>query len=178
MNWSEGIQRPMRWVQPRKLKMNYELVRGNDVIATLRFKSSWGSLATLENADGCWTLKRSVGWQTRVTVRTCGSEADIATFKCNSWKGGGTLELPGGRRILATTNMWQTQLEFHEESGECLVRLKYDSFWCTSAALDVSPAGQTAPETSWITALGWYVMVMMQMDAVSCAAVVTVPVVT
>src|SRR5262249_13808920 len=107
--------------------------------------------------------------QTRVTIRPCDSEADIATFRCNSWKGGGTLDLPDGRRIRAVTNLWQTQLEFQDENGESLVRMKYDSFWCTSATVDIRPAALTVPETSWMTALGWYLMVMMQMDGTSCA---------
>lgn len=171
MNWSGANHEPMRWIQPRKLRMNYQLVRGTDVITTLRFKSCWGSLATVENADGCWTFKRSGFWQNRVTVRPCGSETNIATFRCNSWKGGGTLDLPGGQQLLVKANGWQTQLEFQKASGESLFRLKYDSLWCTSATLDVRPAALSAPETSWITALGWYLMVMMQVDAGSYGAI-------
>ena len=69
-------------------------------MATLRFRSIWGSLATAESADGCWTFKRVGFLQTRATIRTCESEDEIAVFKNNSWTGGGTLELSSNVEIL------------------------------------------------------------------------------
>jgi hypothetical protein len=172
MNWSELVSGPsLRWVQPSMMKMNYQLVRGDDVITTLRFKSLFGSLATVENADGCWTFKRIGFFRTREAIRACGSETEIAGFRNNTWKGGGTLEFQGGRRIVGTTNLWMTQFEFREASGESLMRFKYDSVWCTAATVGIQASALSAPETSWMVAFGWYFMVMMQMDA-SVVAVV------
>jgi hypothetical protein len=163
MNWTELAQGPpMQWVQPNKLKMNYQLVRGNEVITTMRFKSVFGSLAIVENSDGCWTFKRMGFLQTRAAIRPCGSETEIATFRNNTWKGGGALEFPNGRHIQATTNLWHTHVDFQETNGERLIRLKHDSLWCTSATVGVQTTALSAPETSWMVALGWYLMVMMQ----------------
>jgi hypothetical protein len=162
MNWRELTQGPpLRWVQPSAWKMNYQLLRGDQEIATLRYQSLWKALATLENEDGCWTFTPHDFAQTRATIRPCGSDTDIATFR-SSWKGEGTLELPGGRQILATTNGWQNRLEMKEASGESLLRLRYDNIWCTTAALDIQPRALAVPETSWIVGIGWYRMVMMQ----------------
>src|SRR6478672_11634093 len=107
----ELLDQQIEWVQPSALKMQYELRANTEPVATLRFRSSFGSFATGESADGCWTFKRVGFWQTRVTVRTCGGDSDIASFKNNTWSGGGTLELADGRVFLATTNLWQTRLE-------------------------------------------------------------------
>ena len=96
---TELIGQESRWTQPHASKMEYEL-RARDVIAaTLSFRSSFGSFATATSADGTWTFKRVGFWQTRATVRADGAEADLAVFKNNTWSGGGTLELPGGRQI-------------------------------------------------------------------------------
>jgi hypothetical protein len=32
-------------------------------------------------------------------------------MKNNTWSGAGTLTLPDGKKLLATTNFWQTHLE-------------------------------------------------------------------
>jgi hypothetical protein len=45
------------------------------------------------------------------SIRACGSDAEIATFKNNTWSGGGTLTVADGREFLITTNVWQTKLE-------------------------------------------------------------------
>ena len=112
----EIAERQLSWTQPNAFKRNYELRAGDDVAATLDFKSSFGSFATGRSGDGCWTFKRVGFWQTRATIRECERGTEIGSFKNNTWKGGGTLELPDGRRYLATTNIWQTKLEFQTES--------------------------------------------------------------
>ncbi len=117
---AEVIGGELEWVQPSAWKMQYELRAGEEIVATLRFRSSFGSFATAESADGCWTFKRVGFWQTRGTIRGCESENELATFKNNTWSGGGTLEMHDGRQFLATTNFWQTNLEFKTAAGEIL----------------------------------------------------------
>jgi hypothetical protein len=168
-----SVQRRLEWVQPRALKMHYELRSDNELIATLGFRSVWGSFATAESADGCWTFKRVGFFQTRATIRACGSDADIATFKNNTWSGGGTLTLADGREFLATTNLWQTQLDIQTAAGEVLVHLKTSGFWQNSASVDLTPVGLQMPELPWMVLFAWYVVVMMQMDAGGIAAIST-----
>lgn len=158
------VREQLRWVQPSALKMNYELHADEEPVATLRFRSLSGSFATAETADGCWTFKRIGFLQTKATIRACGSDAEIATFKNNTWSGGGTLTLSDGRNFLATTNLWQTHLEIQTETGEVLIRLQTSGFWQTSAAVNITSSGLEMPELPWMTLFAWYVMVMMQMD--------------
>jgi hypothetical protein len=168
-----SVQDQLEWVQPRALKMYYELQSDNELIATLGFRSLLGSFATAESADGCWTFKRIGFLQTRATIRACGSDVDIATFKNNTWSGGGTLTLAGGREFLVTTNVWQTRLEIQSAAGKVLVHLKTSGFWQNSASVDVNPIGLQTPELPWMALFAWYVIVMMQMDAGSVAAIST-----
>ena len=165
----ELVDQPIEWVQPRVLKMHYELRAGDDLVATLRFRSSFGSFATGESADGCWTFKRTGFWQTRVTIRSCGEDVDIATFKNNTWTRGGTLELADGQKLLASTNFWQTNFEFEDELGRQLVKFKSGGLIHFSAIVDIEPNAVSMPELPWVIMLGWYLTVMMHMD--SAAAV-------
>jgi hypothetical protein len=167
------VQGPLEWVQPRALKMHYELRSNEELVANLSFRSLSGSFATAESADGCWTFKRVGFFQTRATIRACGSDADTATFKNNTWSGGGTLTLADGREFLVTTNVWQTQLEIQTASGEVLVHLKTSGFWQNSAAVNITPIGRQMPALPWIALFAWYVIVMMQTDAGGVAAVIT-----
>jgi hypothetical protein len=48
---AEVIGRELKWMQPSAWKMEYELRSGDETIATLRFRSSFGSFATAENAE-------------------------------------------------------------------------------------------------------------------------------
>jgi hypothetical protein len=164
---SSLADRELRWVKAERASGGgYQLRDGDDVVATLGFRSSWGTLATATSADGCWTFKRVGFLQTRVTIRACDSEEEIAVFKNNSWTGGGTLELPDGRRIDADTNCWMTTFAFTTETGEPLVRFrKIGGLLSLSSAVEITPAGAAFAKAPWLVMLGWYVAVQMHDDA-------------
>ncbi len=53
---AELVGHELKWIQPHALKMQYELHTGDIVVATLRFRSSFGSYAVATSADGSWTF--------------------------------------------------------------------------------------------------------------------------
>jgi hypothetical protein len=165
------IDHELKWVQPHTLKMEYELHADMELAATLRFRSSFGSFATAESADGCWTFKRIGFWQTQATVRACDVEADLATFKNNTWTGGGTLEFPDGRKFMANTNFWRTQYEFKTETGEKLLGFRnIGGVMHLSALVAIEPQVVGMPELPWMVMFGWYLTVMMHQDSAAAAA--------
>ena len=159
----------LEWVQPKALKMEYELRSGEEAVATLRFRSSFGSFATAESADGCWTFKRVGFWQTRATIRPCGSETEIATFRQGTWASGGTLEMPDGRKFPVSTNFWQTRYQMQTEGGEPLITYKTHGIVRLEAQMEIAPQAAGMPELPWIAMLGWYLAVLMYTDASAAA---------
>jgi hypothetical protein len=163
----------MKWEQPSAMKMEYNLYTGEseEVVSTLKFRSSFGSLATAECADGCWTFKRVGFFQTRVTVRRCDSDEEIASFRNNTWTSGGILELPDGRTYRASTDFWKTKIEFLSASDEPLVEYrKIGGFFHYSAYMTIHPAAGSIAELPWMAILGWYLAILLQQDAAAITA--------
>jgi len=150
--------------------MEFELRTGNDVAATLVFRSAFGSFATGRCADGCWTFKRVGFWQTRATIRECEGEKEIGAFRNNTWNGGGELELPDGRRFRATTNLWQSKLEFLDGSDNPLIELRSRGVIHMAATVEIQPPAVTLPEMPWMVLFGCYLTVMMRSDGAAAAA--------
>jgi len=163
----------LQWHRPSLFKAEYELKSGDALVATLRFRSAWGTFATAQSDDGCWTFKRVGFWQTRATIRPCGSEEEIASFRNNTWSGGGTLLFPDGRQYPANTNFWQTQYEFKTEAGESLIHYRNRGLFGSSAEVTILPKAQEVPELPWMVMLGWYLIVMMQNDSAAATMAVT-----
>lgn len=167
------VGQKLTWVQPHASKMEYELRAGDAVASTLIFRSSFGSFATATSSDGIWTFKRVGIFNTKVTIRVINSETDLAVFKNDTWRGGGTLELSNGRKYLANTNFWSTQYEFTTESGESLISYKkIGGFLHMSSVTEIHPLAKYIQELPWMVSLGWYLTLMMHMDA-SASAVIT-----
>jgi len=161
----------LTWVQPAALKLDFELRDGDEVVATLRFRSTFGSFATVETADGTWTFKRMGFFVTRVTICPAGSDDAIATFRNNTWSAGGTLELSGGRELHANSNFWGSRYEFKFGEEEFQVRFtRIRGALHLSSTLEISADAATLPELPWLVALGWYLVVMMSSDAAAGAA--------
>ena len=134
----------------------YELRSGGDLLATLRFRSMFGTFARAESEDGCWTFKRMGFWQNRASIRACGSVTDLAMFTNNTWDGGGTLVFSDGHRVQASTNFWMTNFEFRTVTDDPLVTFDYGGVFHRSAQVRVSPRARPAAESSLLVLFGWY----------------------
>lgn len=160
---------PLKWVQP-SMKMEYELMTGETLAATLNFRSSWGTLAFATSGDGEWTFKRVGFWQNRASIRMVNSEEDVAVFTNNTWKRGGTLEFADGRRFKATTNVWMTQMEWQTEDEQPLVAFKIGGFFKQSAEVEIMPIATRLSELPILVLFGWYLILMMHRDAAVAAS--------
>lgn len=169
---ADVIRRPVRWSQPSMLERGYELRSGSDLVATLSFRSAFGSLASARSADGAWTFKRTGFWQTRATVRAEGTAADLAHFEHNTWAGGGTLHLVGGRALLVTTNLWQTKIEFRQSEDHVLFRYRTEGAFRQAGELEAFPGLEGLREMPWLVLFGWYLVVMMRQDATATVVIV------
>ncbi len=165
-NIRDSIGQPMEWIQPNAADRSYELRARTDVVATLRWPKTGGSLALGESADGNWSFKRTGFISTRVTVRATGTEPNIAVYSPNWLAGKGTLELASGAKYLWTIiGFWGSQWAFCNEAGEPLVHYRVE--WLlqkATATVEITPAGAAVSELSLLTLLGWYFIVLAAED--------------
>jgi hypothetical protein len=159
------------WVQPNMLKHEFELQDGGERVATLDFRSSFGSFATACTAEGSWTFKRVGFWKPNLTIRTANTDTQIAVFHNNTWKAGGSLEMADGRRYRASSNLWMTTYDFKNEKEEVLVRFtRIRGVVHFSCKVEIEPAGAKLTELPWLVAFGWYLVVKMQDESSGAAA--------
>lgn len=163
----------LEWTRPHILSPEYELSHENDFIGALKFRSSFGSFATATVDTGCWTFKRMGFLKTRVTVKPCDTERELGVFHNNTWKGGGTLELPGGRSLLANTNFWHSKYQFTREE-QPLITYRIRQRLTLTGQMQILDAAREIPELPWLAMLGWYLAVMMHRDD-SAAATAAMP---
>lgn len=157
--------RELIWTQPRFLKMEYELRAAGELAATLRFKSSFRSIATGECGDGMWSFRRSGFPTSRVSVHSETLGVETAVFRCHLIRSGGVLDLPDGRRLRGSANFWQTRYELKTETGEWLVRVKTGGLFRLTAPVEVAPSASALPAIPWMILLGFYLAVLMRVDS-------------
>ena len=169
---ADVIDGHLRWAQPRVFGREWELCHGDETVATLTFRSAFGSFATARSAGGSWTFKRVGFWQSRATVRAEGAADDLAVFEHNTWSGGGTLTLAGGGPVRVTTNVWHSKIEFLSAGDDVLFRYLTEGFLRQESRLEVMPPLERMPEMAWLLLFGWYLVVMMHEDSAAAAVIV------
>jgi hypothetical protein len=195
----EAADQALVWQQPSALKNEFALRAGDEIVATLRWQKALGSLALAETAAGSWTFKRAGFWQPRVTARPADAERDIATFKPDSWSGGGALTVEAGRVFrLVSTSFWRGEWAWQDADGAPLVRFASRGSLKTEALVTLTPAAAALPETAQLddlyrplppeaqappsvalpelpllVTLGWYLLVLAAQDAAAAAAAAT-----
>ena len=169
---SEIAGQELLWVQPAARKREHELRAGDDVVATLRFQR--GSLADAEAAGGHWTFKRQGFWHPRVTVRTAGSDTDIAVFQPR-WVGGGTLEFPDGRTVrLSSANFWQSEWVW-QDNEKPLIRFKgRHGIVKARGAVELQPDAVASPDLAMLVLLGWYLILLHAEDSAAASSAASV----
>jgi len=167
---ADVADRELTWTQPSFTKQVYHLSEHGALVGRLVFPRMLGTLAEAESGDGAWTFKRVGFWQQRATVRTPGSDHDLAVFQNNTWKGGGTLQFTEGMRFHATTNFWNTRFAWETEEEQALVRFHYGGAFKLSATVEIQEAARTLPQLPLLLLFGWYLCVMLHRDASGVAA--------
>ncbi|MCX6169483.1 MAG: hypothetical protein NTX65_09090 [Ignavibacteriales bacterium] len=177
----EAGQEHLSWTQPKATHQSFELRIKDDLFGTLIFPKSVGSLAEAETFEGKWTFKRVGFFSTRITVRKSGEEIDIAAFKPNLMATTGILEFSNGKKYhWHSANFWETKFEFKDGEGETVVTFrsgvdepKLKDWFKTQARVEIAEHKNDLPELSIILLLGWYLIIVLQMDS-SAGAVVAV----
>ncbi|MCC6244178.1 MAG: hypothetical protein IT353_15150 [Gemmatimonadaceae bacterium] len=162
----EASAHGLHWTQSMS-GMHSELHAGDTLVAQLERRSVFGTLATGESADGCWTFKRVGFLQARATIRRCADDADIGVFHDNTWNGGGTLELTSGATFRVTTNFWSTRLAFVREDETPLITFTISGVLKRSADVDFHADATSHRDTPLLVIFGWYLIVMLSGDGVA-----------
>jgi hypothetical protein len=169
----------LNWMQPKATHQYYELRTQDEVYGSLNFPKSSGSLAEAESSDGKWTLKRVGFFHTKITIRNSGEDKDLAIFKPNMMATSGLLEFANGNKFQwEASNFWATRFEFRDEHGEALVSfrsgvedLKLKDWFKTQARVEIPHGKNNFEEISLLVLLGWYLIIVLQMDSAAGAVV-------
>lgn len=175
---TEALYSQPQWVQPRAVQNRFELRADQDLYAELEFPRWYGSLANAAAAEERWTFKRVGFFNPRVTVRSQGSEIDLAVFH-PKWTGTeGTVQLSGRAAYTwKTANFWATEYIWLNADGVPLIVYKQgiEASWLadlfkTQARVEIQPSAQDLPDLALLVLLGWYLIVLKQQDDASIAA--------
>src|SRR5205085_1206053 len=148
----------LQWVHPNRLRAEYELRAGEEVLARLHWKGALTSRVLAETADGSWAIERK-GITQSITVLALDADRELATIT-RGISGQATLLFADGREHRwQSTSFWRDVWTWVNSEGTPLLHLK------RGAHVQLEPAAQGLPELVLLTALGWYLHKQQEEEA-------------
>jgi hypothetical protein len=168
----------LHWLQPKALARRYELRSGDDVYAALEFRSSMGTLAVAESAEGTWTFKRVGFLHPRVTVRLDGSEQDVAAYRPRFF-GGGSIEIGSGKTFQwRSANFWSTKWGITDAADAPVMEFSQgvrgkalSDLFKTQVTVEIHWHGTPGIPLVALAALGMYLLLLQEEEASTAATV-------
>jgi hypothetical protein len=150
--------------QKRKAGKTYELRDADALYGTLERRSVFGSLATAETAEGRFTFKRVGFLRSRVTVRTEGSEENLAVLE-PGFGGEGPLVFADGRRLQwSQESFWRQIWAMKDGTGRTLFTIHSAGFTGGRGVVELAAGEHRTRDLALVTALAWYVVMLMAQD--------------
>lgn len=152
------IGQELLWENTALFASRYELVGGNEVLATLDM-DSWGSDATAEAAEGSVTIEGRGFFGT--TYHILQGEMEIAMFTPN-WGGSGTLQFTDGRMLYwDSAGFFSGEYIWKDASNSPLLHFR-SSFGGGKLYVVIEPMAVNIPELSLLAILGRYLEKLQQ----------------
>jgi hypothetical protein len=167
---SSVVDHELTWSQQSVFKSEFELRFGGELVALLRLPKMIGSVGVAESGDGSWTFERIGFWKARTVVKPNGSSSELGSYLSNTWKPGGVLQLPDGRKFTFWRSGWKGISEFRTAEGEPLFQTHYHGSFRVNATLRINRRALQIPELPWMVLLAFYQGVMARRDAATHAA--------
>ena len=162
---NEYIGQELRWVHPHRLRPEYELRAGNELLARLSSKGALSSRVRAETADGHWMFERT-GLRQAITIRALDAHTELASVK-RGMNGQATLLFPGGREYRwQCSSFWHDVWLWSNSEGTPLLHLK------RGAQVQLEAAAPDLPELALLATLAWYLHKQHEEEAASVAAIV------
>ncbi len=149
-----------RWTRSCKVST---LTSDGHVYAKVTWAKDWGSLATGESGDGRWTLKRVGFLRPRVTVRTEGSQSDLAVVTMEFGGGGKVAFSDASTFAFRRIGFWHPVIVLQDSTGRRVFTMTPSSrLGKSGATLELE---EEAARSSWRTSLlaiaVWYIGILV-----------------
>jgi hypothetical protein len=169
------------WVQPEASEQRFELRSHDALLATLTFRSQFGTLAVAETSSGTWTYKRVGFLNPRITVRTPGDDHDLAIYHAKFWGGGALVFADGTSLLWQSTNFWATTWAFTSGGSEPVVGFrpgvedeKLRDLFKTQATIEIPSASLRHERMPLLVTLGMYLLILHRQDGAAAATIAAV----
>ena len=160
------IGQELLWQNTAVFASQYELIGGNEVLATLDI-DGWGSNATAEAAEGPTTIE-SRGFFGK-TYHILQGEVELASFTPN-WGNSGTLQFSDGRELYwDSAGFLSGEYVWKDASNNPLLHFR-SSFGGGKLYVVIEPLAATIPELSLLAILGRYLEKLQQRKSAAIAA--------
>lgn len=164
MSFAEAKGREWRWERPRMLQRRWQLVAGDELLATLESSSVWHVAMSAETAGARWRLRHQGLFLGTVSVErevAAGEFASAVSFR-PAWFGAGRIECGGESLRWRRVDFLGRRWEIGTADGQPLLTFeRLPGLFRAGARVLRSETAESRADLPELALLGWYLLVLM-----------------
>lgn len=155
----------LRWLRADQERNEFDLAAGDDVVATLRWKSVVGSLAHAETSKDHWTLKRAGFLNPTVVVREEGTNKDVGRLLAHGTHGS-WMPVAGERLDWHRMSLLIPGWRFQNTKGEVVLEFEpvREKLRLEGALLTIPPSSQGRSDLMVLLVVGLYFIALAWLE--------------
>jgi hypothetical protein len=157
---SEYIQQPLLIKRKAFFSFEYDLYAGQEMLGYFRYKRFFGFQGVVE-----WNGSAGVGfykehfWSTGMEIREEGKELPFAKYSRDLFTRSGTIELPGGHKLIIHFSFFDRLTEIKNEAGAIIATLKRSTVFSRNVVLTITEKSSPLDNNPWAIFLAHYLVV-------------------
>ncbi len=166
----------LTWNMPNAFSRHFEIKNNTQLLGTLSFKSSFGSLAFAEFNNCKWTFKRVGVFNPSITIMQVNSTSLMAIYKPSSISGTGTINFNDGKYYnWNNANFWNTRFVLTDKSNKILLHYNFETNFGLlnqQSIVSVTDEGKNNEHIGLLICFTYYVLVLMHNQVMEAGAAV------
>jgi hypothetical protein len=159
------IDHPLTLLQPKIMKLQYELRFGDEIIAKVTFPKVLSKRAEVVTADGTWTISREGFFKRTIRAIREGESHDSAVCSSNYWKDKTTIIFSDRTKYFVKSNLWKSLTEIRKETGEVVISMKTEGFLRNTTRITMNRTAAITPALPLLVMLGIYLEILTRRDS-------------
>jgi hypothetical protein len=155
----------LRWLRAEQDRHEFQLAAEDDVVATLRWKSTVGSLAVAESAQGRWTLKRTGFLNPAIGLREADTGKDLGRLLAHG-SHGSWIPAEGERLDWRRTSLLIPGWRFQDAKGNVVLEFEpvREKLRLVGALLTIAPKSESRPDLLQLLVVGLYFIALAWLE--------------
>ena len=163
---SDYIGEELSLVPPSFFKLNYELRRGEELLAKMYYPKFFSTNVIVEILEDKYEIIRPSFWKNEAAIRKYAYDLPFASAATNLFLTRGTIDLKNGHIINIKFGRFSNSCQLLDESNELLLVIRNKISFKGKKVVTIEKKSELIDKNPWVIMMTWFLFLQRKGNAI------------